>query len=140
METCLRKLHFHTTLSVYVCVCVCVQIYLFIYLSVLASPLVVLMALVLLPQLHLSPSGPRLGSPDPNFSAMKFLPTNHTFPALCANTGLQGGKPLHRTLVALGRKIMLWFSSLRRNLTAHSTTVSNLNKTKCFKKSHCSRF
>lgn len=125
METRLRKLHFHKTLSVQLCACADTFIYLFLCAGITSCGVNATSSTS--PAAPFT-SGQKLGSPDPALllSSVPSLPSG-------PDIVLQGTMPSHKTLMALGRKIMVWFLSLRRNWTAHSTTVSTLKKPKCFK-------
>lgn len=93
------------------------------------------------PELHLSPSGQRLGSPDYNLSVTVFLPSRTHLPCPLCWT-LPCNALAQDTLIVLGRKITLCFSSLRRDWTAYSTAQQflSLGKQNAIKISHYSSF
>lgn len=84
---------------------------------------------------------PEAGSPDYNLSVTVFLPSRTHFPCPLCWT-LPCNALAQDTLIVLGRKITLCFSSLRRDWTAYSTAQQflSLGKQNAIKISHYSSF
>lgn len=122
--------------SVYGCVCADIFTYLFICAGITSCGVD-----ATTPELHLSPSGQRLGSPDYNLSVTVFLPSRTHLPCPLCWT-LPCNALAQDTLIVLGRKITLCFSSLRRDWTAYSTAQQflSLGKQNAIKISHYSSF